>query len=103
MAARARSLALALALAATVRAAEIESPIALRLPSETAGNTYTYSSVDDPTALNLDGSIYGIAYCLSPTSKANWSFSADGGCVRARRCRDCPLFSGLSPLSLSPL
>jgi hypothetical protein len=74
--------ALALALALTtvsVSAVGIESPIALRHPNETAGKTFTYASVEDPTALNLDGSIYGIAYCLSPTSKANWSFSADGG------------------------
>ena len=41
--------------------------------------TYTYMSVADPYALNLDGSRYGIAVCLSSTSKANWTFSADGG------------------------
>ena len=36
-------------------------------------------SVADPDALNLDGSIYGIAVCLSAVSTANWTFSADGG------------------------
>ena len=41
--------------------------------------TYTYMSVRDPEALNLDGSIYGIAVCLSTVSKANWTFSTDGG------------------------
>ena len=43
-------------------------------PHPQAGaNTYTYMSVADPNALNLDGSIYGIAVCLSSTSKANWT------------------------------
>lgn len=37
--------------------------------------TYTYMSVENPAALNLDGSRYGIAVCLSKTSKANWTFS----------------------------
>ena len=42
--------------------------------------SYTYISVKDPNALNLDGSIYGIAVCLSSLgSKANWTFSTDGG------------------------
>ena len=36
-------------------------------------------SVPDPEALNLDGSQYGIAVCLSTVSQANWTFSADGG------------------------
>jgi hypothetical protein len=36
-------------------------------------------SVADPDALNLDGSRYGIAVCLSTVSKDNWTFSADGG------------------------
>jgi len=36
-------------------------------------------SVPDPGALNLDWSRYGIAVCLSTVSKANWTFSADGG------------------------
>ena len=36
-------------------------------------------SVLDPNALNLDGSRYGIAVCLSSSSKANWTFSTDGG------------------------
>ncbi len=36
-------------------------------------------SVEDPEALNLDGSRYGIAVCLSTVSTANWTFSADGG------------------------
>ena len=43
------------------------------------GVHFTYMSVKDPEALNLDGSIYGIAVCLSNVSKANWTFSADGG------------------------
>ena len=42
-------------------------------------NTFTYMSVLDPEALNLDGSRYGIAVCLSPTSTDWWTFSADGG------------------------
>lgn len=33
-------------------------------------------SVTNPYALNLDGSIYGIAVCLSK-NKANWTFSAE--------------------------
>jgi hypothetical protein len=41
--------------------------------------TFQYMSVPDPEALNLDGSRYGIAVCLSTVSKANWTFSADGG------------------------
>ena len=50
--------------------------------------TYTYMSVADPYALNLDGSRYGIAVCLSSTSKANWTFSADGGgwCYNEAEC-----------------
>ena len=36
-------------------------------------------SVADEGALNLDGSRYGIAVCLSSVSKANWTFSTDGG------------------------
>ncbi len=96
--AAARSLALALALttASVSAGVGIESPIALRHPNETAGNTYTYASVEDPSALNLDGSIYGIAYCLSPTSKANWSFSADGGCVCASRRAPRPALAVLT-------
>jgi hypothetical protein len=43
------------------------------------GVAYTYMSVADESALNLDGSRYGIAVCLSTVSKANWTFSADGG------------------------
>jgi hypothetical protein len=42
-------------------------------------NTFTYLSVADPEALNLDGSRYGIAVCLSPTDTDNWTFSTDGG------------------------
>jgi hypothetical protein len=76
-----RSLALLLAGALATAGADIEAPLVLRTPAETAGKTYTYQSVADPAALNLDGSIYGIAYCLSSTSKANWTFSTDGGCV----------------------
>jgi hypothetical protein len=46
----------------------------------TAGQTtYTYMSVEDPEALNLDGSRYGIAVCLSETHTDDWVFSADGG------------------------
>ena len=48
-------------------------------PTAGAPNTYKYMSVPDPEALNLDGSRYGIAVCLSSNSKANWTFSADGG------------------------
>ena len=48
-------------------------------PAQVGKKTYTYMSVEDPEALNLDGSRYGIAVCLSPTSKANWTFSTDGG------------------------
>ena len=47
-------------------------------PATNGGPTYTYMSVEDPEALNLDGSIYGIAVCLSTVSKANWTFSTDG-------------------------
>lgn len=47
-------------------------------PAREGGPTYTYMSVEDPEALNLDGSIYGIAVCLSTVSKANWTFSTDG-------------------------
>lgn len=47
-------------------------------PAKDGGPTYTYMSVEDPEALNLDGSIYGIAVCLSTVSKANWTFSTDG-------------------------
>lgn len=43
------------------------------------GVSYTYMSVADEGALNLDGSRYGIAVCLSTVSKANWTFSTDGG------------------------
>ena len=48
-------------------------------PTAGAPSTYKYMSVPDPEALNLDGSRYGIAVCLSSNSKANWTFSADGG------------------------
>jgi len=48
-------------------------------PARAGGTTYTYMTVPDPNALNLDGSRYGIAVCLSTVSKANWTFSADGG------------------------
>jgi len=57
-------------------------PVARALPG---APTYTYLSVADPEALNLDGSRYGIAICLSNVSKANWTFSADG--VRPRVAR----------------
>ena len=51
-----------------------------KIEPATAGSpTYTYMSVLDPDAVNLDGSRYGIAVCLSTLSKANWTFSADGG------------------------
>jgi hypothetical protein len=67
-------------LAATVAAApEITTTLEIIPPSKFGGNTYTYMSVTNPEAINLDGSIYGIAVCLSKTSKANWTFSADGG------------------------
>jgi len=52
---------------------EIESP------AKFGGKSFTYMSVENPAALNLDGSRYGIAVCLSSTSKANWTFSTDGG------------------------
>lgn len=42
-------------------------------------SVWTYISVSDPEALNLDGSRYGIAVCLSKTSNASWTFSTDGG------------------------
>lgn len=51
-------------------------PVKAALPG---GPTFAYMSVPDPEALNLDGSRYGIAVCLSTVSKANWTFSADGG------------------------
>ena len=41
--------------------------------------TYTYLSVNSPDALNLDGSRYGIAVCLSTVSNSSWQFSTDGG------------------------
>ena len=44
-------------------------PVSRALPG---APTWTYMSVLDPLALNLDGSIYGIAVCLSTTSTANW-------------------------------
>jgi hypothetical protein len=50
-------------------------PVARAQPG---GTTFTYMSVTDPDALNLDGSRYGIAVCLSSVSKANWTFSTDG-------------------------
>ncbi len=50
-------------------------PVERALPGAT---TFTYMSVEDPNALNLDGSRYGIAVCLSTVSKANWTFSTDG-------------------------
>ena len=49
------------------------------IPRAEAPASYTYMSVRDPEAKNLDGSVYGIAVCLSTVSKANWTFSADGG------------------------
>lgn len=60
-------------------------PVERALPGAT---TYTYMSVLDTEALNLDGSVYGIAVCLSSISKQNWTFSADGGgwwCVDQKR------------------
>lgn len=85
-------------------------------PSAYGGNTFTYMSVKSPEALNLDGarhwfgalagmrpifitspalaagSRYGIAVCLSASSKASWTFSTDGGgwcceCAWAGACR----------------
>ena len=41
-------------------------------------------SVKDPRALNLDGSIYGIAVCLSTVSKANWVSCAMNFAARRR-------------------
>ena len=41
--------------------------------------SFTYVSVTDPEALNLDGSRYGIAVCLSPTSTDEWWVHAQGG------------------------
>ena len=61
-----------------VNANEIISTLDMVPPSQTGGKTFTYMSVTDPLAVNLDGSIYGIAVCLSQTSKANWTFSAGG-------------------------
>jgi len=55
------------------------------LPRSAAPIAYTYMSVKDPRALNLDGSIYGIAVCLSKVSKDNW--------VR-RRAGAAPVFRG---------
>ena len=49
------------------------------IPRAEAPASYTYMSVRDPEAKNLDGSVYGIAVCLSTVSKANWTFSTDGG------------------------
>ena len=48
-------------------------------PSRGAGPTYTYLSVNDPEAVNLDGSRYGIAVCINKASNASWQFSTDGG------------------------
>ena len=48
-------------------------------PAANGGLTWTYMSVADPEALNLDGSRYGIAVCLSKVSNASWTFSTDGG------------------------
>ncbi len=45
-------------------------------PAVSGGEHFTYMSVANPEALNLDGSRYGIAVCLSTVSKANWTFSA---------------------------
>jgi hypothetical protein len=62
-------------------------PVERALPG---AQTFTYMSVEDPNALNLDGSRYGIAVCLSTVSKANWTFSTDGGgwwCVCGRIIR----------------
>jgi len=77
-------------LAATAVAVELGAhagfPVTRALPGAT---TYTYMSVEDPNALNLDGSRYGIAVCLSTTSKANWTFSTDGGCVLPGRAVHC--------------
>jgi hypothetical protein len=63
----------------SLSAAEITTTLDVVPPSKYGGNSYTYMSVLNPEALNLDGSIYGIAVCLSKSSKANWTFSADGG------------------------
>jgi hypothetical protein len=65
--------------ASLVSANEITSTLEMVSPTQTGGKSYTYMSVTDPLAVNLDGSIYGIAVCLSATSKANWTFSAGEG------------------------
>ena len=51
------------------------------------GVSYTYMSVPDPGALNLDGSRYGIAVCLSTVSKANWTckFRREPPCAPKQR------------------
>ena len=60
-------------------------PVTRASPGATS---YTYMSVPDPEALNLDGSQYGIAVCLSTVSTQNWTFSADGGgwCYNEAEC-----------------
>lgn len=72
----------ALQLASAARPVDIPHPLGAHdgfpvQPATPGGPTYTYMNVEDPEALNLDGSIYGIAVCLSTVSTANWTFSTD--------------------------
>ena len=74
------AIALAVALPTSVAFSDLGAHAAFPVqPAKAGGPTYTYMSVKSADALNLDGSRYGIAVCLSTVSKASWVFSTDGG------------------------
>jgi hypothetical protein len=48
-------------------------------PVSGAAGSFSYVSLSDPSAICLDGSRYGFAFCPSSQSNASWSINIQGG------------------------